>query len=172
MPGWEEWDRLLGGGSEQTISVGLTGKDSAGRESSLIVRRRDKKGGHAIFELFINPQSTFGNPAGPPTEARIVSLEVEGFVETTCTGKKTCAQFKWTPADMKLLKPSAGSKFSFEPAGSDDGLLSELLEKCSCGQDEASYATYITVEIQPAPATTMRFSCCDSCACDPDEADA
>jgi hypothetical protein len=170
MADWDDWNDLLGGGSEPTISIGLSAKDKNGNESSMVIRRRDKKNGRAIFELFLNRQSTFGKNAGAPTGARIESLEVEGFTKEGCKGKKTCAQFQNVPAKTKLIKPSAASKFTFEPDDHDGGMLSGLLAKCSCHKDEESYKIYVTVSVDPAPPTTLRFSCCDACAAD-DEVD-
>jgi hypothetical protein len=168
MSDWKKWDELLGGGHGETVSYGLTAKDGAGKESSLVIRRRTKAPGRAIFELFINPQSVFGKPpGGPPTSAKIVSLEVEGFVGKGCEGRKSCAQFKLIPPGTILIGPTPGSKFTFEPTDHDSGELSKLLAACSCGEAEESYRTYVTVEILPEPATRMRFTCCDECDDDP-----
>lgn len=69
----------------------------AGRKGSVVIRRRTDQdcNGHAIFEIFMEAKP----PNFAPTGEKIVSLEVEGFEELSCNGRKKCAQHKRLPAN-------------------------------------------------------------------------
>ena len=130
MSDWKDWDTLLGPGTESESSGGGSEPDAAGRKGSLVIRRRDRPGGRAIFEIFMG--ATPANFA--PTAADIVSLEVEGFRGRECGGRKICAQHAPVPANSGLLTLVTGSTYTFEPSNHDGGLLSGLLAKCSCAR--------------------------------------
>lgn len=163
MSDWKDWDKLLGPGKETESSGGSSETDAAGRKGSVVIRRRSDQGcnGHAIFEIFMEAKP----PGFAPTGAKIVSLEVEGFDKLGCTGRKKCAQHKRLPANANLLKLIPNTRYSFEPAGHDGGVLSGLLCKCSCCvKDVQSYKVYVEVEfIPPNPPGTVRFSICFPC---------
>ncbi|HYV24292.1 MAG TPA: hypothetical protein VE969_03570 [Pyrinomonadaceae bacterium] len=162
MSDWKDWDKLLGPGKETESSGGSSAKDPKGREGTIVIRRRTRKNGRAIFEVFLKPQ-----PANfAPTGAEVVSLEVEGFKEADCTGRKVCAQFAPIPAGKSLLKLVPGSAFTFEPSDHDGGLLNSLLNKCDCGvKGVQSYKIYVEVKItpEPKPPKNLRFSICYPC---------
>lgn len=162
MSDWKDWDQLLSPGKETESAGGSSEPDAAGREGSVVIRRRQKKDGRAIFELFMQAK-----PAGfAPTGAEVVRLEVEGFKGDNCRGTKKCAQQTPLPPNSNLLKLTPGSKYTFEPANSDDGALSGLLAKCNCGVEGVeSYKIYVEVQFVPAnPPGTLRFSVCYPCA--------
>ncbi len=161
MSDWKDWDKLLGPGKDTESSGGGSEPDAAGRKGSIVIRRRDRKGGRAIFELFMEAK-----PANfAPTAADIVRLEVEGFDKGECGGRKKCAQQAPVPANSNLLKLVKGTTYTFEPANHDNGLLSGLLAKCSCATPGVeSYKVYVEVQFTPAnPPGTLRFSICYPC---------
>jgi hypothetical protein len=158
---WKDWDRLLGPGERTESSSGSSEHDAAGREGTVIIRRRKKKDGRAIFEIFMQAK-----PAGfAPTGAEVVRLEVEGFNGQDCSGRKKCAQQSPLPPNGKLLRLAPGSKYTFEPADSDNGILSGLLAKCGCHLEGIeSYKIYVEVQFVPAnPQGTLRFAVCYPC---------
>ena len=162
MSDWDRWDKLLGPGHE-TESSGGSGSDGKGHQGTIVIRRRINKqrSGRAIFEVFLE-----GKPAGfAPAQAEVVSLEVEGFAGLECSERKICAQFGQLPPNAGLLKLVPGSKFTFEPAGHDGGVLSGLLAKCDCAKEGVkSYKIYVEVEFTPpVPAVKIRFSICYPC---------
>ena len=161
MSDWKDWDKLLGPGTDTESYSGSSEPDGAGHKGTSVIRRRRVPNGKAIFEVVMEAAP----PGFAPTAADVVSLEVEGFDNSTCGGKKLCAQFTFLPPNAGLLKPVPGGKLSFEPADNDGGLLSGLLAKCSCGTAGVkSYMVYVTVAFTPPnPAAKLRFSSCTPC---------
>jgi hypothetical protein len=165
MSDWKAWDKLLGPGRDTESTGASSEPDQNGRKGSVIIRCRSDQGknGRAIFEVFMEAK-----PANfAPTGAKIASLEVEGFDEDDCTGRKKCAKHHALPANANLLKLVPGSKFSFEPIGHDGGILSQLLAQCNCDVEGVeSYKIYVEVEFipnPPNPPNTVRFSSCFPC---------
>jgi hypothetical protein len=163
MSDWKDWEKLLGPGEVQSSGGSSEPDTQNGRKGSVVIRRRIKKegGGKSIFEIFLDRKPGFA-----PTSAEIVSLEVEGFIEEGCSERKQCAKHAQIPAGMTLLKPVAGGALAFEPAESDDGILSKLIEQCGCSSEGVkSYKVYVEVKItpEPTPPLNMRFSICYNC---------